>query len=1170
MARVAIAYVEVRPDMGGFGEKLRAELARYNETLDVTANVKVDDDQAGKAIRSVSKLVANEAKKASAKVKVDVDTSGLDRAAKKMRGFGSLFGGGTFGRLINATLVAASGSMLLFGRTAEKTFTAITDRVGDMIGGFGNLGKTVGDGLSQVSGMGSAVGGLAGAAGAAGVAVSLLGVAVAGANLVLGTALSIVIPLVAGITALVSELAALGGVAVGSLGIIPAALGAIAAAFAPLMLVGEKFADLFKKTSDAVGPLYVAVERLRNAIFAVVSSGFVSMFNQFATTTLPLLFGSIELVSRAWNTLLLTMLRLASTRPVLEGINSLLNAGAGLVDFFTRMLVTAGPALLQMATAGLPALGMLLSTITEIGEMFAAWVTQMTASGQMQVFFAQIALTVGQLLSMLPALANFVSGFVTAILPAASQFVTILSGIVQRWGQFLASAGGTALIQSFFDSMNRIVLQLLPVLEQVFVIFLQFGPTLSNLTATAVPALQSLLTVFMTLVNSVAPGLMSFLGQFNTMLADPAVQAAVTQLGQAIGLLISNLGQLGGHTMVQLLGVMSNFITMIAAVLEVLMPLIDAAFTFENAISSLLVPVIQVLAGVLNVAAIALRDFVTFVVDGIKKIPGLTAVADGAGKMFGWLAKQMGITGKDAVTMANNTVVAGNKMNESLSTVASSQSWDAIKTNTEATADYFVSMANNGIRGNQQLINSMAQLAASAYATKNEANQLQFEKMVGRAYTTPTPNLYRADVAVTGFAKSLAKVGSTAGTEFMKGFNAAVDTSLSGATKTTSGGTKAKKTVAGKLSTLVPTARELSAFTVIKGRSLYDTGREMALFIAKGLTSGSKNVARVASYIQKTYSSALSSMVAKNKTFWSTQKRIAKAIPDLTKKMTSPTAMENYLASRQQFYTDLLNQIVSFKDKVVDTLTSGANLVGTFGFIPTPAEVKRQLDVQLQQMRTFTANVKKLQAAGIDKNLAAQWLQAGPEQVGNLVQGLADASKTEIAAINKTYQTINKEAASTADAQATKYFGIGQSTVEGYIKGIQSMRNIANKEMQALIDSVYKAAKKKLGIKSPSTVFDDIGVDTMAGYIQGMSSMTTDTIGAVNDMFTAVATVPPATLATPRYATPATMAPPTGEPAPINVRVYLGTREITDIVRVEVDNYDTTRARTLLQGRRLG
>jgi len=84
-----------------------------------------------------------------------------------------------------------------------------------------------------------------------------------------------------------------------------------------------------------------------------------------------------------------------------------------------------------------------------------------------------------------------------------------------------------------------------------------------------------------------------------------------------------------------------------------------------------------------------------------------------------------------------------------------------------------------------------------------------------------------------------------------------------------------------------------------------------------------------------------------------------------------------------------------------------------------------------------------------------------------------------------------------------------------------------------------------------------------------------DTVDAIGKVFERVAGVKTAPLAVPSMAIPrpgyASMSiiPPVAAPQ-VNVRVFIGDQELTDIVDTEIEIYDSDRARTLLSGRRGG
>lgn len=431
-------------------------------------------------------------------------------------------------------------------------------------------------------------------------------------------------------------------------------------------------------------------------------------------------------------------------------------------------------------------------------------------------------------------------------------------------------------------------------------------------------------------------------------------------------------------------------------------------------------------------------------------------------------------------------------------------------------------------------------------------------------------------------------------------------------------------------------------------------GKNIADYLAKGLTSGAKNIANVSKYISKTF----------GKTY---VKQIQDQIKAYNKALTYVDPATGKKQDKQ-FWEDRLQAIKDFKSNVVATLTSGADLVNYFGFVPTPSEVKARLDDLLRKQQDFTAKLAALQAKGLSDELAAAWLQAGYDTAGNLVEGLQDATKADIDDVNKTFKQIGTEAQKVADAQALTYFKVGQTDVEkiiagitsktataeaaintlmakavastktklhwtklgeaamdqynagvtsktaavttttsttvtnastasnaaakaageklgksmmeGYQKGIKDQEKQTSKVIKDAIENAGKAGSNAQKSKSPSKLWADIGMDAMAGYMLGITSMQADTVGAVNKVIGAVAAVPPALLATPLttspaattpgYATPGAMAGVGATPPQIDVRVFIGERELTDIVSTQVDYYDSGRARMLLAGRRGG
>ena len=401
----------------------------------------------------------------------------------------------------------------------------------------------------------------------------------------------------------------------------------------------------------------------------------------------------------------------------------------------------------------------------------------------------------------------------------------------------------------------------------------------------------------------------------------------------------------------------------------------------------------------------------------------------------------------------------------------------------------------------------------------------------------------------------------TFSTNIASSYGAASSAIASTATK--AGASAGKKTAAGFISNFTPALKALNPADLIAHSATWvKNGKNIAMYLAKGITSGSKNLTRVSNYIYKKYKPGLVKI----------QNEIAKY-----KAAATPFVKELNKSLNLTQLNTLLTNIKNFKTSAFEALTSGRTLTNFFGYIPTPGEIKNQLAAQLANLTTFTTRLADLRTKGLDPEWAKELMLAGPEAAGTVVEGLSGATKDQIAEMSRQFRDIGSVATTQATAASDSYFKVGEAQVVGYIKGIKTNQDAAVKAMTDIIAAQITAVKKKLGIKSPSTVFDTFGVNTVAGYIQGVESKQNATVAAIDNLYSAVTAVPPATLSQPKlpagptyakYPTPAMAGAQV--PPVFDVRVFIGERELTDIVRVEIDQSDNTQARNLLAGRRGG
>jgi len=137
---------------------------------------------------------------------------------------------------------------------------------------------------------------------------------------------------------------------------------------------------------------------------------------------------------------------------------------------------------------------------------------------------------------------------------------------------------------------------------------------------------------------------------------------------------------------------------------------------------------------------------------------------------------------------------------------------------------------------------------------------------------------------------------------------------------------------------------------------------------------------------------------------------------------------------------------------------------------------------------------------------------------------------------------------------------IGRQIIQGLINGIQSLAGGVGDTIKGIINSIPDAAKSLLHINSPSLVMAEIGKGVPEGLVMGMASGQQDVTSQASTM--AGWAIP--AMGTASFAGLAGMGSPAGQ----QIQVFIGERELTDIVRVEVDGVNEDVARALIGGRR--
>lgn len=216
-----------------------------------------------------------------------------------------------------------------------------------------------------------------------------------------------------------------------------------------------------------------------------------------------------------------------------------------------------------------------------------------------------------------------------------------------------------------------------------------------------------------------------------------------------------------------------------------------------------------------------------------------------------------------------------------------------------------------------------------------------------------------------------------------------------------------------------------------------------------------------------------------------------------------------------QFRDQIAAKIEKANKFAADT-TSQAKATGSLGSIVqadaySPKYVKQQMQTSLKQIKDFTANVKKLQKKGLNKDLLRQILEMGPEAGGAFAASLAGADKATIKQYNSLNTQINKESGKLGKYGADLLYDSGKKAGEGFLTGLKGQKKQIEDLMLAIAKGMQKVIKKALGIKSPSRVMEAVGRMTVQGLHEGVTRAAPIVDAAMQKIATAVTTAVPTT-----------------------------------------------------------
>lgn len=264
----------------------------------------------------------------------------------------------------------------------------------------------------------------------------------------------------------------------------------------------------------------------------------------------------------------------------------------------------AAEAMMNVVSVGSTFLPRLVQNFAGGIQSISGRITEMAQNGELEAFFQRALDTISQLGRVAGNVGGIISGIFNAAKAGGAGFLDNLEQITGEMSRFVNSARGQEAISGFFQSMRTIMAALMPVIQELAVIFgTVLAPIIANVASTVLPAILPLLQAFGRLLADAAP-LISVLAETLAVLItalSPVIDLfaqALTDVMPQLTPAIMAIGEALVELIVAAMPLVPLFVQLLAAVLPILPPIIQLAASLLPilvAVITALMPVIQAL-----------------------------------------------------------------------------------------------------------------------------------------------------------------------------------------------------------------------------------------------------------------------------------------------------------------------------------------------------------------------------------------------------------------------------------------------------------------------------------------------------------------------------------------------------------------------------------------------
>lgn len=263
--------------------------------------------------------------------------------------------------------------------------------------------------------------------------------------------------------------------------------------------------------------------------------------------------------------------------------------------------------LLDVGNVGLPLMDRLGTAVAGAATKFGTWMSEISASGQLQEWIDTALVTLRQL----GGLVSNVGSILTSVFQAAGDvgggLLGTLEEITGEMAAFLKSAEGSEAIRSLFSGIMEVARQLAPIFTTVAgAIMGALGPALSQIANSVGPVLLQVVQALAPALAPVASAFASLVGAVAPLLPPIATLASILAqvLAQGVQNLVAALGPLIQVIGTALLGAFQQFQPVVAAVAQIFPIAAQAGLQLAQAFTPL-IPVLAELASTIASSLVA-------------------------------------------------------------------------------------------------------------------------------------------------------------------------------------------------------------------------------------------------------------------------------------------------------------------------------------------------------------------------------------------------------------------------------------------------------------------------------------------------------------------------------------------------------------------------------------